>query len=415
MGQRYRSDHTNGQLWELVREAAKTFSPTRPDRLSTRKFDAARASLGHPDAPSGRWIAKRLGLPWPEVVKVAVDAKRDPTMTEAAAKRAPAERWLSIRHLHFALNFVARERGVRSFSEIDYIATREALLSSGATGARAATLPIILPTSGQLIQIVRRIEKAEAEAKAAADSPESESESKHGKKPKSGGKSKTPIHKRKKQPVLPELNDAEADAEALPAEIKHGYWNRALILAGLEPYETSKKARGTATVEAIHLYIEASGVLPATREELMRFARAAGFALSRLNDGDRIQRYLPHVAAHRATLGLAMPDEIGKAGAVAFDLTKVPGNLQKPMPDIGKWDDDDAVIDALCDYLDDAAARNVQKPTRADYIKRQRKARRGEWPSASTLGRRGEKSFTKWINRAQPEWQRRRKAKKAAA
>jgi hypothetical protein len=159
----YRSDYTNAQLYELVRKAALKFGQPRPHKLSTRKFDAARAPLGEPKAPSGRWIAKRLDHPWPEVVRIALDAKRDVTMTDSAARRSPAEKWLDHRHLYFALNFVAKKRDARSFGAADYDITcadvRAAALRSGNT-----TLPMILPTSLQLIQIVRRIEKAEKEA-----------------------------------------------------------------------------------------------------------------------------------------------------------------------------------------------------------------------------------------------------------
>lgn len=103
-----------------------------------------------------------------------------------------------------------------------------------------------------------------------------------------------------------------------------------------------------------------------------------------------------------------MVDEIAKSGEPKFDLAKMPPGLPKPVPQPGDWaNNEEAVIDALCDYLDDAAKRGVKRVTRADYRDRQEGVRRGDWPSASTLGRTGPKSFTKWIKKAQPEWQKR--------
>jgi hypothetical protein len=404
-GNTYESDYTNDQLWKLVRQAALKLSPVRPESLSTRKFDAGRETLGHPDAPSARWIAKRLGYPWPEAVRIGIDRKRNPTMSESAVQRAPAEKWLDHRHLHFALNYVARHRDERSFSEADYTATRLEVIAADGKKSNGGTLPMILPSPGQIMQIVRRIEKAEAEKLEAGKAPRENA--KKGKAKKADGK--------KTRKLLPAIDETSVELEDLDEATKHGLWNRALLLARLEPYEMSRK-RGVSFVEGIHFYIEATGVIPCSYEELKRLAKAAQFPLGRADHSERIAAYLPEVAAHRQALGLPMADEIGKRGEKReFDLTKLPGSLPKLVPQPGDWaNNEEAVIDALCDYLDDAAKRGISRVTRADYRSRQEGVRRGEWPAAATLGRIGPKSFTAWIKRAQPEWQRRRKEKKAA-
>jgi hypothetical protein len=128
--------------------------------------------------------------------------------------------------------------------------------------------------------------------------------------------------------------------------------------------------------------------------------------------GAGLRPFLPEVATLRAALNLPMADEIAdpRKNRPVFDLSKLPADLPRQMAKRGDWADNaDAVIDALCEYLDTLAPRNVRQPTQGDYRKEQQKGRSGDWPSPSTLGRIRPKSFTAWIEQAQVEWQKRRK------
>lgn len=207
-----------------MREGALKLSTIRPETLSTRKFDAGRDTLGHPEAPSARWIAKRLCYPWPEAVRIAVDSKRSSTMSESAVQRAPAEKWLESRHLHFALNYVARHRDERSFSEADYTTTRLEVIAADAKKSKGGTLPMILPSPGQIKQIVRRIEKAEAEKLEAEKASNKDAKKSKGKK----------RDEKKTRELLPQIEETSDELEDLDEETKHGLWNRAPLLAGLE-------------------------------------------------------------------------------------------------------------------------------------------------------------------------------------
>lgn len=420
-GSNYRSNYTDDQLWKLVRKGAFELS-TVPEKLSTRKFDAGRTTIGEPDAPSGRWIAKRLGYPWPELVKIACDQKRDTTMSSAAANRAPAESWLNINHLYFALRYVAKKLGLQSFSAYDYDATRADLLRADQHRTESGPLRIILPTSLQVIQIVRRIEKAEAdaaaeakaaaEAEAAAEADEAgEAELEKPKKSKKGKKSGK--EKPDKRKLLPELDEKETAPEDLGETESLGWWNKALVLAGLEPYAKQNKT-GVPYPIAIHLYIEATGKIPRGREEILRLGREGNFSLAKPETGTwAVSLHLAEAAAHRAALGLTMTGEVCKRGEhPVFDLSKLPSDLPRPSRPAGYWDDEDRVIDALCEYLDTIAARNIRRPTRRDYLE-QWKSHSGDWPTAAALGKKGPKSFTAWIEKATLIWQKRRQQKAA--
>jgi hypothetical protein len=410
-GSNYRSNYTDDQLWKLVRKAAFELS-TIPQKLSTRKFDGGRETIGEPDAPSAKWIAKRLGYPWPELVKIACDANRDTTMSSAAARRAPAESWLNIRHLHFALRYVAKERDEQSFSAYDYDATRGELLRADQHRSESGPLRIILPTSLQIIQIVRRIEKAEgaakaAEKKAAAETTD-ETDAAKSKNSKTGKKAKP-----QKRKLLPELDEKETAPEDLDEAASLGWWNKALVLAGLEPYSKPSRA-GVPYAIAIHLYIEATGKIPYGNEEILRLGREGNFSVARPKQTrNPITLHLPEAIEHRAKLGLKMTGEIGKRNEhPVFDLSKLPSDLPRPNRPQDYWDDEERVIDALCEYLDTTQARNIGHPTRRDYLA-QWKRHSGDWPSPATLGRKGPKSFTAWIEKATAVWKKRR-AKKAA-
>lgn len=110
-----------------------------------------------------------------------------------------------------------------------------------------------------------------------------------------------------------------------------------------------------------------------------------------------------------------MPDEFSDMKSPPqFDLSKFPSDLPRPVRQPGDWaSDEDGIVNALCEYLDTVAQRGRKQPAQHDY-RAQQKGRRSEWPAASILGRVGPKSFTGWIERVIPEWEKRRKAKKAA-
>jgi hypothetical protein len=106
----------------------------------------------------------------------------------------------------------------------------------------------------------------------------------------------------------------------------------------------------------------------------------------------------------RASLGLPMADGIAprtRDVKPAFDISKLPSALPPPVRTSDYWvTHQELILDALCEYLDTVAARNVRQPTRRDYIKQHDLLkRRGKRPAAVTLDRVGEKSFSGWIRR----------------
>ena len=93
---------------------------------------------------------------------------RDIVMTDSAARRPAAEKWLNHRNLYFALRFVARERDEHSLTADDYGDTRDQLFTADSHRIHSF-LATILPTQGQIIQIVRRLEAQAVKEKAAAE------------------------------------------------------------------------------------------------------------------------------------------------------------------------------------------------------------------------------------------------------
>lgn len=334
--------------------------PEHPEKLTTRQFDRAVPVSAHPNAPSARWIAKRLGHPWPEVVAIALDPKRDIVMTDSAARRPAAEKWLNLRHLFFALRFIARERDEDSFTAIEYADTREQLLEADSHRTESF-LETMLPTRGQIIQIVRRLEaqaveedkkalKAAAQAQKVAtdEAAAAEAAVTAGEKPKKKRKSQA----KPKTITAPPLPMIEEDVKKLDDAVELGWWNKALVLAGLQSHEVDY-SKGVPVPVAIDLYIEATGLLPPSMGELRRLAKAADFSLSQKPAKDAgedalrggsyhvtILRYAPEVAELRARRGLTMPDEMAtKASAnPTFDLTKIPSGLPKPIRPQGYWE-----------------------------------------------------------------------------
>jgi len=152
----FKSTLTIARLYEIVGLAAKHVRPAKPQLLSVREFNSCRTEIDK-DCPTAAAIMMRLNSPWPTIVQVALDEQRSVTMTDAAARRAPANDWLTLRHSYYALQRVATHLGVDSFSEGDYSAAREQLLlADQKRNGNASILRINLPSSGQIVQVTLR-------------------------------------------------------------------------------------------------------------------------------------------------------------------------------------------------------------------------------------------------------------------
>lgn len=128
-------------------------------------------------------------------------------MTDAAARRPAAEKWLDLRHLDFALRFVARELGVRGFTSFHYDTIREKLILAD-KHRLVSEMEALLPTSLQLIQVVRRIEQLEAKkAELSAEAAATDSASKEAAEAGTSGERAEAVRKGGELPPRPCRSD----------------------------------------------------------------------------------------------------------------------------------------------------------------------------------------------------------------
>lgn len=138
-------------LYPLVAGIARVVDAEYPDRITMRAFDDARASAGHPDAPSARAICMRLKISWPELLATVFDESRNLTMTVGARDRA-AFRIPTEEEIFFALRFVETRCGTGAAATFNrYERHREELIVAdrGRSDGRSF-LESVLPKASQI-------------------------------------------------------------------------------------------------------------------------------------------------------------------------------------------------------------------------------------------------------------------------
>lgn len=306
---RFRSRYFDADLERIVKEAAQTFCPDNPHKLSQSRFDGGRADLGYPDAPTARQICSRLKRSWPVLVALVLDEGRDLDKSREAVDREPEAPWLDQRHIFFALNRVASHLELKSLKQNEYTRGREELIADDRRRHRyGGVLEESLPTVGQIESAADRCV---------------------------GGKKQA--------------------------------WDKALLIAKLEPRERSL-GKGTPIYLVVHHYIEATGCkyLPSW-PELERFAAAANISMMRLHrTGKTIGEHRHECAAYRKKLGLKMPSKPlprGVKPVFSLDPNGYPDAVQRRTRE---WTDE-AIVHALCEYIEAAEAVGA-RPSRNHYI-----------------------------------------------
>jgi hypothetical protein len=149
---------SDGVAWErlmllrAVREVAVLASPGRPEAVTQRAFDAARAgSSAHGWLPSARQIAEQLKLSWPETLAAAREPEdRQPHKLGAASRGPTSVDWLTEEHAAAVLQLVARRLSANTVSAAEYEAQCAQLLRTDrARWFHGGNL--LLPTPRQLV------------------------------------------------------------------------------------------------------------------------------------------------------------------------------------------------------------------------------------------------------------------------
>jgi hypothetical protein len=326
--------YSKAQLYEIVGEAARKAKPQAPETLSVREFDRTVASLGYPDAPSARAICGRLKRSWTVIVALALDEARSFQKLDAPEKQ-PEAKWLTERHLFFALNTIARFKQIESMTAADYDRYLEEFLSSRSQPAHILGPSARFPTSSQILRIAQTL------------------------------------------PSGPTLNP----------------WDRALTYAGLKT--VTVQANALTLVEAINFYIEATlcEFWP-SKDELERLRSEFGISIQ-IFKGKVWSEQVKTALDGRKAAGLPVPTMM--AATSTKPLLTLPPGFTTPTKQNAKgvWEakTDEELADALAPYILDCTTRGV-RPTQKDY-KSWAKGKR-QFPSAQTLGAR--KTWREWID-----------------
>lgn len=117
-------------LLRAVREVAALASPSRPESVTQRAFDAAKTgSSSHAGLPAARQIAEQLDLSWPETLAAAHDSEDRQAHKLGAKARGPTSLdWLTEEHVAGVLQLVSGRLSANTVSAAAYEAECEKLL-----------------------------------------------------------------------------------------------------------------------------------------------------------------------------------------------------------------------------------------------------------------------------------------------
>jgi hypothetical protein len=115
-----------------VREIASEADPERPVQISQSRFDAARAqSERFAGLPLARDIARRLRLPWRDVLVLAHSSPETHAHRLGRAQTRSEQDWLTDEHIGYVLRMVAARLNTRTLTPAQYRAERARMLAVG--------------------------------------------------------------------------------------------------------------------------------------------------------------------------------------------------------------------------------------------------------------------------------------------
>jgi hypothetical protein len=183
-------------------------------------------------------------------------------------------------------------------------------------------------------------------------------------------------------------------AASLDAEGKSA-WDKGLAYAGLAPRPTGKALTGLPIVEAMQLYIDATGgEFWPSQNEVQRLAKEWGIMLAS-RTGKNWTEHLDEFRAERAAQGLEMPTTKLVRGTPKPVFGPKPEGLQAPeRGNRNRWTDEEEGFQIMTGYVLDCRARGVT-PSQDDYREWAKGHR--DRPAASTLERSLGRTFGEWI------------------
>jgi hypothetical protein len=148
---RFQSRYDLRALVSVIAEVAKAADPKAPEKVSQRRYDEARTRAGHPDAPTAKQTAARLGRPWSEVLALALSPAHAVDVAIGRFEGEEEQEWLSKEDVVFALQAVAQRLGKKTLLPVEYRQERRSMLKAAKRHRHPSELS--LPTEGQIERI----------------------------------------------------------------------------------------------------------------------------------------------------------------------------------------------------------------------------------------------------------------------
>jgi hypothetical protein len=146
---RFRSSYDLRGLISIVAAVAPVALPEDPAKVPQRRYDAARATAGYPDAPTAKQTAARLGMPWKEVLSLALDPTRSVDSVLGERGGEEDQLWLTAEDVRAALRIVARRLNKTTLKPVEYRLERRRMLDAAKRSYRHHS-ELSLPTSNQI-------------------------------------------------------------------------------------------------------------------------------------------------------------------------------------------------------------------------------------------------------------------------
>jgi hypothetical protein len=126
---RFQPQQSPRELMGIVAVVARAARPDKPEAVSMRAWDDARADAGYPNAPRAHAITQRLEVSWRELVRIALDRPDDAwrQLTHAAADKG--RRGVSLERILVALRQVAVALDQDTLTRADYVRGRAEILA----------------------------------------------------------------------------------------------------------------------------------------------------------------------------------------------------------------------------------------------------------------------------------------------
>ncbi|HLH13824.1 MAG TPA: hypothetical protein VKV16_03470 [Solirubrobacteraceae bacterium] len=137
-------------LLDAVAAVARAANPEEPHLTRQVDYDAARASAGYPDVPTGKQTAQRFGLAWRELLVLALDESRDRDKAVGYLAAEPEDDSLDESGVRLALRTIALRLGKRTLTGLEYRRERAEMLA--AASLHRHPIELSLPSEWQILR-----------------------------------------------------------------------------------------------------------------------------------------------------------------------------------------------------------------------------------------------------------------------